>query len=74
MKAKDIVDRLPEHTLVTIVNEKGEILVDCDTCDRIQDFGEVDAELHRLLRFGSVYKIEVGQIYKDLILSVVVEK
>ena len=74
MKLLDVISRLSEDTFVTVANEKGEILVDCDTCERIKAFDEVDEELHRILRKGNVYKIEIGKVYKDLILSVVVGK
>ena len=74
MKLKDVIDILSEGTLVTIANEKGEILVNCDTCERIKAFDEVDEELHRILRDGNVYGIEIGKVYKGLILSVVVGK
>ena len=74
MKLTDVISRLAEDTLVTIADEKGDILVHCTFSERIKAFEEFDEELHHLLRSSNVYGIEIGKVYKDLILSVVVEK
>ena len=72
MTLLDVICRMPSGSIVTVVDCKGEILIDCDTCDRISAFDDVDKEIHQLLRNSQVYKIEVGKVLTDLILSVTV--
>ena len=74
MNAYDIISRMDDEELVTIVNNKGDILVDCDRVDRILAFGDVDYDLHTILRKSNVYHICNSSVGRDLILSVTLEK
>ena len=71
MKVLDVVCRMPAETLVTIEDyRKEEILVDRATCDRICAFDETDEKIRKILHNGNVYKMEIGKVYGDLILSI----
>lgn len=67
MKVKEILCRMSGDALVTIINHRDEIVIDCDTTDRISAFGDVDKEVHSILR-SDVIKIKVGEVHHDLIL------
>jgi hypothetical protein len=72
MKALDVICRMQSTDLVTVEDyKKGEILIDRDTPDRICAFDEVDNKIHNILRNYSVYKITIGKVFGDIILSVV---
>lgn len=70
MKVKDILCRMPPYSLVTVKDFKTEeVLIDCDTCDRICAFDEVDEDIHRIFH-SDVIKIERGRVFDNLILSI----
>lgn len=72
MKVKDILDVMSADAVVTVEDfKKGEILIDVDTKDRILAFDDVDEKIHNIVRNGNVINIEVGQVYGDIILSIV---
>lgn len=71
MTVKDILIRMDDDALVTVVEcEKEDILIDCDTRERIICFAETDKEIWDLLK-AKVVRILVGQIYNDVILRIV---
>lgn len=72
MTVKDVLCRMPNETLVTIENgKKGEILIDCDTCERIFAYDEIDKKIRKLMK-ANVIKLEVGKAFGDIIISVAI--
>lgn len=72
MTAYDIISRMDDEDLVTIVDNKGNILIDCDRVDRITAFDDIDCELHFILHKSMVYNICVSRVNRELILSVTI--
>ena len=62
---------MPTNELVTIEDgKKGEILIDCDTVDRILAFDDTDSKIHNIVRNGKVFNICIGKVYGDLIITI----
>ena len=74
MTAYDLISRMDDEELVTVVDNKGNVLIDCDRVDRISAFDDVDYELHTILHKSNVYHICKSNAGKDLVISVTLEK
>jgi hypothetical protein len=68
MTVLDVVCRMPEDALVTVVDKNGDILVDVDSCGRILAFKDIEKEVEDIVN-RLVFKIEIGTVYNDIILS-----
>ena len=72
MTVLDIICRMPENALVTVVDTNDQILIDCDLCDRINAFKDIDSEVRRIVN-GVVIGIKAGEVWNDIILTAVME-
>ena len=73
MTVYDVICRMPTDELVTIEDgKKGGILIDCATVDRILAFDNTDSKIHNIVRNGNVCGIEIGKVYKDLIIIITI--
>ena len=74
MTAYDLISRMDDEEFVTVVDNKGNILIDYDRVDRISAFDDVDYEVHTILRKSNVYHICNSSVDNGLVLSVTIEK
>lgn len=68
MTVLDVIYRMPEGALVTVVDKNGDIIVDCDSRDRILAFKDIEREVEDIVN-RLVFKIEIGTVHNDIILA-----
>lgn len=71
MIVKDLTDRIPDYSLITVEDRGGEILIDCDSCERVRAFYAVDENIREILNKGKVLRIERGDRFDDIVISIV---
>lgn len=67
MTVLDVICRMPENALVTVVDKNGDIIDGCDSCDRLLAFKNIEKEVNDIVN-RLVWKMEVGTVYNDIIL------